>query len=232
VRRIIKATVAVIGGLAVAACTSSPPSALTPSASATRSAQAPGPAIATPSPSPSPPPPPANPSPTIYPRLPIPAGTPRCHTSQVEVGFTSNGAAAGNVEYTFEMRNHSVVACWVYGFVGFQAVNAKGHPFPETIRWTTESFFGRSDQPSRILLPVGTAALGSGQGPGHAFFNVATNDVLCDTTQDPVASLEIWPPDEYQSLRIGAQTPSGSPFVFCTYIALNPLQVQPAPSLE
>ena len=92
--------------------------------------------------------------------------------------------------------------------------------------------FGRSDPPSRILLPSDTAALGSGQGTGHAFFNVVTNDVLCDTSQNPVALLEIWPPDETAALRIAAQTAAGAPFVFCTDIELNPLQVQETPRLD
>lgn len=130
------------------------------------------------------------------------------------------------------MRNQSAIACWVFGFVGFQTLDANGQRLPQTIRWTTESFFGRSDPPTRILLPAGTAALGSGQGTGHAFFNVATNDVLCDANQAPVATLEIWPPDEFQPLKIRAQTADGLPFVFCRYIDLNPLQVQPAPRFD
>jgi len=228
-RRTINTIVSALIGLNVAACTSSPPAAI-------RSSSSPGPIMVTSaSASPSPTPsslPSAVRSPTAYPRLPIPAGTPRCHTSQLEVSFISNGAAAGSVGYTFELRNQSAVQCWVYGFVGFQTIDAHGHPLAQTIRWTAESPFGRSDPPSRILLPAGTTALNSGQGTGHAFFNVATNDVLCDTSLDPVATLEIWPPDESLALKISAQTVGGPPFGFCTEIDLNPLQIQATPSLD
>ena len=228
--RTFNAMVSALVGLTVAACTSSPPAAIRSPSSARTSVAASAPAPPTPSP------PPSNFASAVpitsYPRLPIPAGTPRCHTSQLEVSFRSNGAAAGRIEYTFEWRNQAKNPCWVYGFVGFQTIDSNGRPLAQTIKWTTELSFGRSDPPSRILLPSDTAALGSGQGTGHAFFNVVTNDVLCDTSQNPVALLEIWPPDETAALRIAAQTAAGAPFIFCTDIELNPLQVQETPRLD
>jgi len=228
--RTFNAMVSALVGLTVAACTSSPPAAIRSPSSARPSVVASAPAPPTPSP------PPSNFASAVpmtsYPRLPIPAGTPRCHTSQLEVSFRSNGAAAGRIEYTFEWRNQSKSPCWVYGFVGFQTIAPNGRALAQTIKWTTELSFGRSDPPSRILLPSDTAALGSGQGTGHAFFNVVTNDVLCDTSQNPVALLEIWPPDETAALRIAAQTAAGAPFLFCTDIELNPMQVQETPRLD
>lgn len=174
------------------------------------------------------------PSPTPYPRLSIPAGTPRCHTAQLDVAFVSSGAAAGNVEEVFEMRNKSVTSCWVYGFVGFQPLDAQGQPIPESMRWTTDSFFGTTDPPMRILLPPATAPLQwrgmnlySSDGRGHAFFDIATNDVLCDINQRPVVTVEIWPPDEIQPLKIAATTSSYSTFSFCRDIDLSALQIQP-----
>jgi hypothetical protein len=169
-------------------------------------------------------------SPTAYPRLPIPTGTARCHTSQLEIAFITAGAAAGNVEATFEMRNKSAAPCWVYGFVGFQTLDGNGRPIPRALAWTTDSFFGRSDSASRILLPANTAKFGSEPRSGHAFFNVAGNDVLCDTNQTPVVRLEIWPPDERQPLIIAAKSLGGVGFFFCGGIDLNPLQVQPQPN--
>src|SRR6267378_3708114 len=44
-------------------------------------------------------------TPTPYPRLPIPAGTARCHTSQLEIVFVRANAATGHVLNDFEMRN-------------------------------------------------------------------------------------------------------------------------------
>ena len=167
------------------------------------------------------------PSPIVYPRLPIPAGTLRCHTAQLEVAYVGVGAAAGNVKATFELRNKSAAPCWVYGFVGFQTLDGNGRPIPRTLVWTTDSFFGRSDPASRILLPTDTARLGSDPRTGHAFFNVAGNDVLCDLNQTPVVSLKIWPPDEHQALIVPARSLDGVGFVFCGGIELNPLQVQP-----
>jgi len=155
----------------------------------------------------------------------------RCHTPQLETAFVGSGAAAGNVEATFEMRNNSATACWIYGFVGFQTLDSNARPIPRTVAWTTDSFFGRSDPPSRILLPADTAQFGSEPHTGHAFFNVAGNDVLCDPNETPVVSLKIWPPDELQPLIVPAKTPDGIGFFFCGGIDLNPLQVQPNPSL-
>jgi len=139
------------------------------------------------------------------------------------------GAAAGNVEGTFELRNKSVAPCWVYGFVGFTTLDTNGRPISRTIVWTTDSFFGKSDPASRILLPTDTARFGSEPRSGHAFFNVAGNDVMCDANQTPVVSLEIWPPDERQALIVPARSLDGVGFVFCGGIELNPLQVQPQP---
>lgn len=218
----------------------STPIACTPSPAAVRS-QTPSPAAEGPTPVPSLEPssapsatvtPVASPSPTPYPRLAIPFGTPRCHTWQLEVAFIGEGAAAGNLLATFEMRNRSRIACWVYGFVGFQLLDRNGRALPETRSWSTYSFFGRSDPPTQILLPTDTPGLATGMGPGHAFFNIATDDVLCGTDYlTAIASLEIWPPDEYASLVIPARDAQAQPFIACGGLTLNPLQVQPHPAL-
>ena len=216
---------------AVAGCTPPPSSVATASPSPTASPAAtlvvPTPSPTEPSPIPS-----AAPSPAAYPRLPIPAGTPRCHTTQLEVAFITGDAAAGSVEDTFEMRNQSTTACWVYGYVGFQALDRNGRRLPQSINWSTQSYFGNSQPASRILLPASTTPLGLEPRTGHAFFNLFTNDVLCDFNKDPVATLMIWPPDEYQPLTIRAQTlVGGLQFGFCGGFGLNPLQIQPLPSL-
>jgi hypothetical protein len=147
------------------------------------------------------------------------------------VAFIGGGAAAGSVLAVFEMRNRSGAGCWVFGYVGFQLLDRNGRPLPETRTWSTDSYFGRSDPPTKILLLVGTAPLASSNGAGHAFFNVATDDVMCGSDyMNAIASLEIWPPDESAALIIPARNSQGSQFVSCGSLGLNPLQIQPQPT--
>jgi hypothetical protein len=168
--------------------------------------------------------------PTPYPRLPIPAGTARCHTAQLEIVFVRANAATGHVLNDFEMRNRSRTPCWVYGYVGFQLLDSAGRPLPQTVVWTTDTFFIRFDPPSRILLPTGTAPVHSSEGQGHAFFNVEADDFTCSADQmKATAKLEIWPPDEYQAIVIPTK-PGWEGFVSCGKLAMHPLQVQPGPS--
>ena len=169
-----------------------------------------------------------SPSPTIYPRLPIPAGTPRCHTNQLEVALLGAGAATGNVRNSFEMRNRSADACWVYGYVGFQLLDSRGRPLPQSLSRSTDSFFGQSDPSTRILLTRASPPLGS-RAAGHAYFDVATEDVSCSGEQmKATASLEIWPPDEYAAIVIpvrGGDWSGG--FISCGDLSVDPLQIQP-----
>ena len=212
--------------IVVAACTPSSPTAAKPSPMVSSS---PATRVSVPMPLPAEPSPTPFPTPTVYPRLPIPAGTPRCHTSQLEVAFIIGSAAAGNVEDTFEMRNTSSVACWVFGYVGFQTLDLRGRRLPQTINWSPNTYFGESEPPSRIVLPAGTTSLGVEPRTGHAFFNLFTNDVLCDFYANPVASIEIWPPDEHRPLTIPATSAYGQLLGFCGGFQLNPLQIQPLP---
>jgi len=171
---------------------------------------------------------PSAPSPRPYPRLPIPTGTPRCHTSQLEVAQLSVGAATGNVLNSFEMRNRSSAACWVYGYVGFELLDAQGRALPQSLSRSTDSFFGQSDSPSRILLSSGTPPLHT-RATGHAFFDVASEDVTCNVDQmKAVASLEIWPPDEYAAIVIPAHGGDwNGGFISCGDLTVNPLQIRP-----
>jgi hypothetical protein len=131
------------------------------------------------------------------------------------------------------MRNKSATGCWVYGYVGFQTLDRNSRPLPQSVNWSTHSYFGDSAPPSRILLPVATTPLGVEPRTGHAFFNLFTNDVLCDANQAPAVGLEIWPPDETQPLTIPARRLQGGlDFVFCGGFELNPLQVQTEPKLS
>jgi len=89
--------------------------------------------------------------------------------------------------------------------------------------------FGESQPPSRILLSAGTTPLGVEPRTGHAFFNLFTEDVTCDVNKNPVATIKVWPPDEYRPLTIPAQSLSGLQFGFCGGFGVNPLQIQPLP---
>jgi hypothetical protein len=210
--------------LVVSGCTSPPPHAVTPSTTPSTAATSGVVASATPpdvSPS-------ISPSPTVYALAPIPAGTQRCHTSQLEVAQLGVGAATGNVLNSFEMRNRSSAACWVYGYVGFQLLDAKGRALPQSLTRTTDSFFGQSDPPTRILLSPGTPPLHT-RAAAHAFFEVSSEDVSCSSERmSAVASLEIWPPDEYAALVIptrGGDWSGG--FISCGDLAVNPMQIRP-----
>jgi hypothetical protein len=220
--------VSVLVGLS--GCTSAPTQGAKPSLKA----ETPVPterATLTPTPTSEPSPSPAIPTtPTPYPRLPIPAGTPRCHTAQLEIVFIQANGATGHVLNDFEIRNRSGTPCWVYGYVGFQLLDSAGRPRPQTLVWTTDTFFIRFDPPSRIFLPTGTAPVHSSQLQGHAFFSVEADDSTCSADQmNATAKLEIWPPDEYQAVVIPTK-PGWEGFVSCGYLAVHPLQVQPGPA--
>jgi hypothetical protein len=210
--------------LVVGGCTSPPPQAVQPLGTASPSTSAGVVAsVAPPDVSPS-----ISPSPTVYALTPIPTGTPRCHTSQLEVALLGAGAATGNVRNSFEMRNRSSAPCWVYGYVGLQLLDAHGRALPQSLSRSTDSFFGQSDPPTRILLPLATPPLHS-RAAGHAFFDVASEDVSCNSNQmSAVASLEIWPPDEYAALVIPAHGGDWSGgFISCGDLAVNPMQIRP-----
>lgn len=208
--------------LVVSGCTSSPPRADTLSTTPSPTATTTTVASATP-PDLSP-----SPSATVYALAPIPGGTQRCHTNQLEVALLGAGAATGNVLNSFEMRNRSSAPCWVYGYVGFQLLDAQGRALPQSLTRSTDSFFGQSDAPTRILLSVSTPPLRTRAG-GHAFFDVASEDVSCSSDRmTAVTSLEIWPPDEYAAIVIptrGGDWSGG--FVSCGDLTVNPMQIRP-----
>ena len=210
--------------LVVAGCTSPPLQVVRPSATLSPTATSGAVASATPpevSPS-------LSPSPTAYALTPIPVGTQRCHTSQLEVALLGAGAATGNVRNSFEMRNRSSAPCWVYGYVGFQLLDAHGRALPQSLSRSTDSFFGQSDPSTRILLPLASPPLLS-RAAGHAFFDVASEDVSCSSDRmTAVTSLEIWPPDEYAAIVIptrGGDWSGG--FVSCGDLTVNPMQLRP-----
>ena len=210
--------------LVVTGCTSPPLQVVRPSATLSPTATSDAVASATPpevSPS-------LSPSPTAYALTPIPVGTQRCHTSQLEVALLGAGAATGNVRNSFEMRNRSSAPCWIYGYVGFQLLDAHGRALPQSLSRSTDSFFGQSDPSTRILLPLASPPLLS-RAAGHAFFDVASEDVSCNSDRmTAVASLEIWPPDEYPALVIPAHGGDWSGgFISCGDLTVNPMQIRP-----
>jgi hypothetical protein len=228
----MKTLLAMLAVAAASACSEQPVSSTPPSPSPLATQTRPSPeasgtsiVLATPTPSP---------SPFVYVVLPVPRGTARCRTDQLEIAFLGQGAALGNVGGTFEVRNKSLTGCWVFGYVGFQTLDRNRKPLPQTLTRSLNSMFGRSDPPSQILLPSRTAPLSVGEDrrpppevTGHAFFRTATDDVLCNLSQfDAVTYLEIWPPDEYSALVISSRASSQN-FIYCGSIGLSPLEVRP-----
>jgi len=208
----------------VSGCTPPPPDAVAPSGSPSpTTTEGAMPSATSSSVSPS-----ISPSPTVYALLPIPAGTERCHTNQLDVSLLGAGAATGNVLNSFEMRNRSSAPCWVYGYVGFELLDAHGSALPQSLTRSTDSFFGQSDPPTRILLSPGTPPLRT-RAAGHAFFDVTSEDVTCSSDRmTAVASLQIWPPDEYVAIVIptrGGDWSGG--FISCGDLAVNPMQIRP-----
>jgi len=210
--------------MVVSGCTSSPPQAGTQSTTPSPSAAS-GIVVSATPPDLSPR---ISPSATVYALAPIPGGTQRCRTNQLEVALLGAGAATGNVLNSFEMRNRSSAPCWIYGYVGFQLLDAQGHALPQSLTRSTDSFFGQSDPPTRILLSASTPPLRT-RAAGHAFFDVTSEDVSCISDRmTTVTSLEIWPPDEYAAIVIptrGGDWSGG--FISCGDLSVNPMQIRP-----
>ena len=208
----------------IAACTNgaTPPVATLPSP--TNVVQASPEPTSTPAVSPSPT---AHPSPSLF-VIPPPV-TPfvRCDTRDLEMRLISEGAAAGNVSATIEVRNKSQHNCDLYGYAGLELLDDDRESLPTNVIWSTTSFFLPSPAVEAVVgLPAGTAPISRATFdpqhpappvPGHAYIPLSWNDVVGKCSK--ASQLQVIPPDASSSLVISAVPPSGSPTVM--YVCLS-----------
>ena len=135
----------------------------------------------------------------------------RCDTSVLEMAVIEEGAAAGNVSATIEVRNKSNRDCDLYGYAGLQLLDAAGHALPTHVVWTTNSFFLNTPATeSMVGLPAGTPPITPDHPiAGHAYIPLSWDDVQMPCSE--VAQLQVTPPDASTSLVIVAAPPTGQP---------------------
>jgi Protein of unknown function (DUF4232) len=223
------------GGFSVAllaACTNgaTPPVATLPSP--TSVVQASPEPTSTPAVSPSPT---AHPSPSPF-VIPSPV-TPfvRCDTPDLEMRLITQGAAAGNIAATIEVRNKSHHNCDLYGYAGLRLLDARGRSLPTNVIWSTTSFFQASPAVEAVVgLPAGTAPISRAvfdpqhpapQIAGHAYIPLSWEDVVGPCSK--AAQLKVTPPDAFTSLTISAAGGLGALMYVCPdgLIYVNPIRV-------
>jgi hypothetical protein len=149
----------------------------------------------------------------------------RCNTGDLEMQLIGQGAAAGSVSATIEVRNKSNRDCDLYGYAGIQLLNSFRQPLPTKVIWSTNAFFLTTPAVSAIVgLPSGTPPITPDRPiPGHAYIPISFNDV-----QEPcseAALLKVTPPDASSSLVIDAGASPGSMSV-CSggTLVVNPIR--------
>jgi hypothetical protein len=112
-------------------------------------------------------PPSAAPVPTRS-TAPAPAGSGRCHTSELSVAFGPVNAGAGQRQGTVILQNESARRCTIFGFGGLQVLDAARRPLPVVLRRvgpapTLVRFGPRSDQITKTIgwgaIPAGVACV-------------------------------------------------------------------------
>jgi hypothetical protein len=129
----------------------------------------------------------ASPSPTA-----TPAGTPRCHTADLNASMRALSPAAGQRYAALDLTNASGRACQVYGYVGLQLLDAARRPMPTTAEWGAPP-----PTPPVVLEPgqVAFARLHWTVVPGFP-------DEQAGNCLPAPAFVEITPPDETTQLVI------------------------------
>jgi hypothetical protein len=143
-------------------------------------------------------------NPPVSSQVPVPAGgqpagqTPqldRCHTSGlalVKIGAT-NGAA-GSVYQELGLRNNSLNACWVYGFIGAALLDPAGKQLPTNVlRDTGGRWFPFAHVGTYTVPPGATAPFWM-----HWSDVVAGSQPACTSG----AGILVTPPDETTQLRM------------------------------
>ena len=142
----------------------------------------------------------STPSPLIIPSPTMPFV--RCDTGDLEMQLTVDGAAAGSVRATIEVRNKSVRDCDLYGYAGIQLLNYFRAQLPTKVTWSTRAFFLSTPARAEVVgLPSRTPPLTSDHPvAGHAYIPLSFNDVQGQCSE--AALLRVTPPDASTSLVI------------------------------
>ena len=140
------------------------------------------------------------PSPLIIPSPTMPFV--RCDTGDLEMQLTVDGAAAGSVRATIEVRNKSSRDCDLYGYAGIQLLNYFRAPLPTKVIWSTSAFFLSTPARAEVVgLPSRTQLLTSDRPvAGHAYIPLSFGDVQGQCSE--AALLKVTPPDAPTSLLI------------------------------
>ena len=124
-----------------------------------------------------------------------PAQLDRCHTSGlVLVTVRPAAAGAGNIYVELGLRNSSLNACWVYGFVGAALLDSAGHQLPtRVLRDTGGQWFAFAHVGTYTVQPGATAP-----------FWVHWGDVVVGSNPSCTTGtgLLVTPPDETTQLRM------------------------------
>jgi hypothetical protein len=143
---------------------------------------------------------------------PSPGGLARCQAVQLEVGYLNSSSGTGHTVGEFEFRSTSGAPCYLYGYVGIQMLDGDGTALEtHVVRDPVASV-------TSVTLAPGSPALGKA-GTGHAHFVLewVSNCDITATHYNPEtpATVEITPPDETSSIKIGARGLDGSPMAVC-----------------
>ena len=86
------------------------------------------------------------------------ASVSRCHTSELAASLSRGGAALGNVGVDVYLRNRSVHACSLFGYVGFGLENSRHEHQRKRVRWGS-SYFRTDPGSHRVILRPGERAV-------------------------------------------------------------------------
>jgi hypothetical protein len=175
---------------------------------------------------------PATPASTPAPSdAPTPTGTPapdRCHTGDLEVRIWPGQPVSNQGVFDIEVRNRSAAACSLDGYFGVAMVNHQGTIVERADRRTTSAYTESSGPPQRVLLPLGTAALGAADHAGHAWFGISYGLSCGDRQPHPAGDRwQLIAPADTATMLVPMSTPDpgGSQSLYC-YLAVMPVEPQ------
>jgi hypothetical protein len=106
------------------------------------------------------------PTPSPFPPIPIPAGTPSCHAGQLQGAFMGSQAAAGNLDMPIALRNVSRSACVLDGYAYVTVVDSAGHVLAPVNGTEVRGTFFADWPVVPVLMEVGTPAFSPASGLG------------------------------------------------------------------